>query len=166
MLSFPQLKVLTLAQSGDLDGALEQAMMDALVMDSVDFVKLMLENGVSMHKFLSIPRLEDLYNSNIPRLYRYTLYDIGLIIEKLMGGAYRSSYCRRKFRHLYNNVMRKIIAVSAARMWFRHDEASAHFRADVRRALDTAYPGRWIRQGGPVNWPACSPDLTGLDFFL
>ncbi|KFM78093.1 Transient receptor hypothetical cation channel trpm, partial [Stegodyphus mimosarum] len=30
-----------------------------------------------------------------------------------MGGAYRSSYCRRKFRHLYNNVMRKIIAVSA-----------------------------------------------------
>ncbi|CAL1279991.1 unnamed protein product, partial [Larinioides sclopetarius] len=111
-------------------GALEQAMMDALVMDSVDFVKLMLENGVSMHKFLSIPRLEDLYNSrtgpnntlqylvrdvrkNIPRLYRYTLYDIGLIIEKLMGGAYRSSYCRRKFRHLYNNVMRKIIAVSA-----------------------------------------------------
>ncbi|GFY53608.1 transient receptor potential cation channel trpm [Trichonephila inaurata madagascariensis] len=113
-----------------MDGALEQAMMDALVMDSVDFVKLMLENGVSMHKFLSIPRLEDLYNSrtgpnntlqylvrdvrkNIPRLYRYTLYDIGLIIEKLMGGAYRSSYCRRKFRHLYNNVMRKIIAVSA-----------------------------------------------------
>lgn len=44
-------------------GTLDQAMMDALVMDSVDFVKLMLENGVSMHKFLSIPRLEDLYNS-------------------------------------------------------------------------------------------------------
>ncbi|GFX69960.1 uncharacterized protein TNCV_2099781 [Trichonephila clavipes] len=25
---------------------------------------------------------------------------------------------------------------------------------------------RWIRRGGPVNWPARSPDLSCLDFFL
>ncbi|GFT97008.1 uncharacterized protein TNCV_5107901 [Trichonephila clavipes] len=51
-------------------------------------------------------------------------------------------------------------------MWFQHDRAPAHFSADVRSALDTAYPGRWIRRGGPVNWPACSPNLSCLDFFL
>ncbi|GFU50622.1 uncharacterized protein TNCV_235841 [Trichonephila clavipes] len=28
------------------------------------------------------------------------------------------------------------------------------------------YPRRWIGRGGPVNWPACSPDLSCLDFFL
>lgn len=45
------------------EGALEVAMMDALINDRVDFVKLLLENGVSMHTFLTIPRLEELYNS-------------------------------------------------------------------------------------------------------
>ncbi|GFT71173.1 hypothetical protein TNCV_3001791 [Trichonephila clavipes] len=38
-------------------------------------------------------------------------------------------------------------------MWFQHDEAPAHFNADVRSALDTVNPGRWIGWGGPVNWP-------------
>ncbi|GFX96423.1 uncharacterized protein TNCV_2055401 [Trichonephila clavipes] len=49
-------------------------------------------------------------------------------------------------------------------MWFQHDGASAHFSANVRSALDTAYPGRWIGRGGKVNWPASSPDLSFLDF--
>ena len=35
----------------------------AFVMDRVAFVKLLIENGVSMHKFLTIPRLEELYNT-------------------------------------------------------------------------------------------------------
>jgi hypothetical protein len=39
-------------------GALEQAMLDALAMDRVDFVKLLIENGVNLHRFLTIPRLE------------------------------------------------------------------------------------------------------------
>ncbi|GFW92263.1 uncharacterized protein TNCV_3541491 [Trichonephila clavipes] len=29
-----------------------------------------------------------------------------------------------------------------------------------------AYPRRWIGPGGPANWPARSPDLSCLDFFL
>lgn len=37
--------------------------MDALVMDRVEFVKLLIENGVSMHRFLTITRLEELYNT-------------------------------------------------------------------------------------------------------
>ncbi|GFY34323.1 uncharacterized protein TNCV_2506261 [Trichonephila clavipes] len=51
-------------------------------------------------------------------------------------------------------------------MGFQHDGASAHFSADVRSALDTAYSGRWIGRGGPVNWPTRSPDLSCLDFFV
>lgn len=38
-------------------------MMDALVLDRVDFVKLLIENGVNMNHFLTIPRLEELYNT-------------------------------------------------------------------------------------------------------
>ncbi|GFX80977.1 uncharacterized protein TNCV_1909701 [Trichonephila clavipes] len=43
-------------------------------------------------------------------------------------------------------------------------DAEGH--VDVRSALDTAYPGRGIERGGLVNWPARSPDLSCLDFFL
>jgi hypothetical protein len=38
-------------------------MMDALVNDSVAFVELLLQRGVSMQKWLSIGRLEELYNA-------------------------------------------------------------------------------------------------------
>uniref|UniRef100_A0A7N8X562 non-specific serine/threonine protein kinase n=1 Tax=Mastacembelus armatus TaxID=205130 RepID=A0A7N8X562_9TELE len=48
-----------------LVSSLEQAMLDALVMDRVDFVKLLIENGVSMHRFLTISRLEELYNTKL-----------------------------------------------------------------------------------------------------
>ncbi|XP_075920421.1 transient receptor potential cation channel subfamily M member 3-like isoform X1 [Petromyzon marinus] len=103
-------------------GSLEQAMLDALVMDRVDFVKLLIENGVSMHRFLTLSRLEELYNTkqgpsntlyhvvrdvkkgNLPPDYRISLIDIGLVMEYLMGGAYRCHYTRKRFRALYNNL--------------------------------------------------------------
>uniref|UniRef100_A0A8D0Q3K5 non-specific serine/threonine protein kinase n=1 Tax=Sus scrofa TaxID=9823 RepID=A0A8D0Q3K5_PIG len=107
-------------------GSLEQAMLDALVMDRVDFVKLLIEYGVNLHRFLTISRLEELYNTKqgptnmllhhlvrdvkqhtLLPVYRITLIDIGLVIEYLIGGAYRSSYTRKKFRALYNNLYRK-----------------------------------------------------------
>lgn len=50
--------------------------------------------------------------------------------------------------------------------WFQHDGCPAHFGRDVRAYLDAAYPDRWIGRGGPVAWPARSPDLTPPDFFL
>ncbi|XP_061669472.1 transient receptor potential cation channel subfamily M member 1-like isoform X3 [Syngnathoides biaculeatus] len=102
--------------------SLEQAMMDALVLDRVDFVKLLIENGVNIHQFLTIPRLEELYNTklgppntlhfvvrdvkkgNLPPDYQITLIDIGLVLEFLMGGAYRCHYTRKTFRTLYNNL--------------------------------------------------------------
>ncbi|XP_076011418.1 transient receptor potential cation channel subfamily M member 7 isoform X2 [Genypterus blacodes] len=106
-----------------LVSSLEQAMLDALVMDRVDFVKLLIENGVSMHRFLTINRLEELYNTkqppNNPTLlhlvrdvkqgnlhpnYKITLIDVGLVIEFLMGGTYRCNYTRKRFRIIYNNL--------------------------------------------------------------
>ncbi|XP_077331053.1 transient receptor potential cation channel subfamily M member 6 isoform X1 [Lithobates pipiens] len=106
-------------------GSLEQAMQDALVMDRVDFVKLLIEYGVNMHRFLTIIRLEELYNtkqgqtnlllyhlvgdakqSHLALDYKITLIDIGLVIEYLIGGAYRSSYTRKSFRVLYNSLYR------------------------------------------------------------
>lgn len=44
-------------------GSLEQALLDALVMDRVSFVKLLIDNGMTMTHFLTVDRLEELYNT-------------------------------------------------------------------------------------------------------
>ncbi|GBN90374.1 hypothetical protein AVEN_197162-1 [Araneus ventricosus] len=51
-------------------------------------------------------------------------------------------------------------------MWFQHDGAPAHYSIDVRLHLNATYGQQWIRRGGPVLWPARSPDLNCLDYFL
>uniref|UniRef100_A0A8R1XPP4 TRPM SLOG domain-containing protein n=1 Tax=Onchocerca volvulus TaxID=6282 RepID=A0A8R1XPP4_ONCVO len=107
--------------------ALHNAMMEALINDRVDFVRLLLENGVSMGNFLTIGRLEELYNTDkgppntlfyvvrdvvkIRDGYRYRLPHIGLAIEKLMGNAYKSSYTTEPFRSkyvIYRNKLKKL----------------------------------------------------------
>ena len=49
---------------------------------------------------------------------------------------------------------------------FQLDGAPPHLGLHVRDALDREYPNRWIGRDGPTSWPARSPDLTPLDFFL
>lgn len=51
-------------------------------------------------------------------------------------------------------------------MYFQHDGAPAHFGRPVRNWLDENYPERWIGRGGPVSWPARSPDLNPLDYYF
>lgn len=78
--------------------ALESAMFEALIKDRVDFVDLLLENGVSMSSFLTARRLEDLYRGRArrsPTLLRliggkmaidsFKLDDIRNITERLLG---------------------------------------------------------------------------------
>ncbi len=55
---------------------------------------------------------------------------------------------------------------SYRRIWFQADGAPAHYGIQVRARLDVVFPQRWLGRGGPVPWPARSPDLTPLDFFL
>jgi hypothetical protein len=51
-------------------------------------------------------------------------------------------------------------------MWPQHDTAPSHFGRAVTEFLKEHYEGRWIVRGGQVAWPAQSPDLNPLDFFL
>ncbi|CAF3698093.1 unnamed protein product [Adineta steineri] len=110
--------------------ALEEIMMTALATDKVDFCRLLLENGIYMQKFLTIHRLEELYNTrdgppntlqyiakDIRKIRKsaimsaYTLPDIGLIFEKLMGHGYRSNYTRRRFRTRYATTLNQSYAI-------------------------------------------------------
>ncbi|EFN63727.1 hypothetical protein EAG_00069, partial [Camponotus floridanus] len=51
-------------------------------------------------------------------------------------------------------------------MWFMHDGAPAHFSRIAREFLTATYGDRWIGRGGSHLWPARSPDLNPLDYFL
>lgn len=52
------------------------------------------------------------------------------------------------------------------RMIYQHDGAPPHTAGEVVNILNDMFPNRWIGRNGPVEWPARSPDLTPLDFFL
>lgn len=49
---------------------------------------------------------------------------------------------------------------------FQQDSASPHSARVVTDYLNQQFPGRWIGRYSPIRWPARSPDLNPLDFFL
>lgn len=51
-------------------------------------------------------------------------------------------------------------------MWLQQDGAPPHNTRQVTEFLNEHFPNRWIGLNGPVRWPARSPDLSKLDFFL
>uniref|UniRef100_A0A8C3Y461 non-specific serine/threonine protein kinase n=1 Tax=Catharus ustulatus TaxID=91951 RepID=A0A8C3Y461_CATUS len=147
-------------------GALEQAMLDALVMDRVDFVKLLIEHGVNVHRFLTISRLEELYNTkqgpsnlllhhlvrdvkqnNLSLDYKISLIDIGLVIEYLLGEAYRSSYTRKHFRILYNNLYRKHKVASSKTKKSKSERSSPFPKYKKKSKEDINYAENYASTG-------------------
>lgn len=49
---------------------------------------------------------------------------------------------------------------------FQQDGAGPHNARIVTTFLNNKFPGRWMGRYGPIRWPARSPDLNPLDFFL
>ena len=52
------------------------------------------------------------------------------------------------------------------KLHFQQDGAPPHYAVPVREWLNERFPRRWIGRRGIQEWPARSPDLTPLDFFL
>ena len=65
-------------------------MMEALIQDKVEFVKLLKDNGVNMQKFLTIIRLEELYNTvslltscaNSSQIFEFNPFTTGAFLER------------------------------------------------------------------------------------
>lgn len=49
---------------------------------------------------------------------------------------------------------------------FEQEGAPLHYALPVPQYLDQRFPGQWIGRRGAIEWPARSPDLSPLDFFL
>lgn len=83
-------------------------------------------------------------------------------IEGRLTGA---SYLEM-IRHVVSELMDDVPLEYLRDMYFQHDGCPSHYDRRVRLFLDSEFPNRWVGRGGPVNWPARSPDLTPLDFYL
>lgn len=51
-------------------------------------------------------------------------------------------------------------------IYFQQDGAPPHYHCDVRAHLNATHPDTWIGRRGAIEYPARSPDLTPMDFFL
>jgi len=68
-------------------------------------------------------------------------------------------------RNQLNELLEDVPLDVVHRMWFMHG-APPHFSRVARHFLDERFPQKWIGRGGPIAWPARSPDLNPLDFYL
>ena len=71
---------------------------------------------------------------------------------------------------LQNQIVPAIRAIMPGeqinRVWFQQDGCPAHNFREVEIFLRTVFGERIISNNGPVRWPARSPDITPLDFYL
>ena len=73
----------------------------------------------------------------------------------------------------YLNLLQEFVGPQITEMfgddgdiYFQQDGAPPHYHRDVRAYLDAVFPDTWIGRRGPTEYPARSPDLTPMDFFL
>lgn len=64
------------------------------------------------------------------------------------------------------NVISQMPEEEKRRLWFQQDGASIHSTVPVRNFLDTFFRGQWIGRYSNFQWPARSPDITPMDYFL
>ncbi|XP_076280938.1 uncharacterized protein LOC143209337 [Lasioglossum baleicum] len=84
-----------------------------------------------------------------------------ILPDKLDGPRFRVF-----LEHTLPNLMDDVPLAIRQNMFFQMDAAPAHHAVSVRTHIDQTFEDRWFGCGGPVAWPARSPDLNPLDFFL
>lgn len=95
----------------------------------------------------------------------------GIIGDQLIGPYFIDGNLNgEKYRNFLENqlpiLLEDLSLEVRHNMWFQHDGCPAHYAVIAREVLNREFNGRWIGRGGPVNWPARSPDLTAPDFYL
>lgn len=108
----------------------------------------------------------------IDHQHRWSLNVYGALLGNYTIGPYffdirlnGQEYLNFLNNHLFH-LLEHVPLETRRNMWLQHDGAPAHYFRNVREYLDDHFGGKWIGRGGPVRWPARSPDLTPIDFFL
>lgn len=96
---------------------------------------------------------------------------MGIIDNHLIGPYFMpqnlNGECYEEFLREELFILMEDLPLSVRKnMWYQHDGCPAHYRRGVRDWLNENYPNKWIGRGGPLPWPARSPDLTPMDFYV
>lgn len=96
---------------------------------------------------------------------------MGIINDNLIGPHFLPDNLNGEaYEHFLRNVLNDLLDDVPLGllngMTFQHDGCPAHFRLTIRNYLDATFPGNWIGRGGPIPWPARSPDLTPMDYYV
>ena len=62
--------------------------------------------------------------------------------------------------------VRQLAEHHTGELWFQQDGATPHYAVSVRNYLNVEFRNKWIGRRGEIEWPARSPDLSPLDYFL
>lgn len=84
------------------------------------------------------------------------------IYEETLNGERYLDFLRTHLMEYLDNIP----LVRLPHLWFQQDGAPPHHTIAVREFLHQQFPNKWIGNNGVVEWPARSPDLSPLDFFL
>lgn len=83
---------------------------------------------------------------------------------------YHHSLTSERYRHLLENALQAALDLlplaEIQDSWFQQDGAPAHNSRAVREYLTDTFAEKWIGTYSVVAWPARSPDITPLDYFL
>lgn len=89
-----------------------------------------------------------------------------IIGPKFYEGTLNSQRYLQFIREELGEYLENVPLETRREMYFQQDGAPPHNAGIVSNYLQLTFPGRWIANNGAVRWPARSPDLTPLDYFL
>lgn len=95
----------------------------------------------------------------------------GIINDKIIGpyfveGNLTGGTYLNMLQNVIPDLMEDLPVAYLNNVYYQHDGCPAHYERNVRNHLNSVFGDHWIGRGGPVAWPARSPDLTLLDFYL
>lgn len=95
----------------------------------------------------------------------------GIINDHLIGPVFIEGHLTgnsylHMLRTVISGLLEEVPLAYIRGMYYQHDGCPAHYASAVRVYLNNQFGDRWIGRGGPIAWPARSPDLTPLDFYL
>lgn len=95
----------------------------------------------------------------------------GIIGDTLVGpyfidGRLTGEKYAEILRDHLDNLLEDVPLRDRRGMWFMHDGAPPHTARIVSQILNDKFGNNWIANNGPILWPARSPDLNPLDFYL
>lgn len=85
-----------------------------------------------------------------------------VILPHILTGAAYKEFLRDNLPEFLEEVP----LLQRNKIIFQQDGAGPHNARVVTNFLNEQFPGRWMGRYGPIRWPARSPDLNPLDFFL